>query len=96
MANFDAQILESQKQVAEAQAKISAVTAQIETARSTLDQGLSIDVENATLDDVNKHTEVMNANIAELIMGLDDVTAGFSKDFDEMRSRHATFIHCDI
>lgn len=87
MANFDAQIQESQKQVAEAQAKISAVTAQIETARTKLDQGLSIDVENATLDDVNKHTEVMNANIAELIMGLDDVTAGFSKDFDEMRSK---------
>ena len=29
----------------------------------------------------------MNANIAELIMGLDDVTAGFSKDFDQMRSK---------
>lgn len=87
MADFNAQIEESQKQVAEAQAKISAVTAQIETARTKLDQGLSIDVENATLDDVNKHTEVMNANIAELIMGLDDVTAGFSKDFDEMRSK---------
>ena len=87
MADFDAQIQESQKRVAEAQAKISAVTAQIETARAKLDQGLSIDVENATLDDVNKHTEVMNANIAELIMGLDDVTAGFSKDFDEMRSK---------
>ena len=87
MADFNAQIQESQKQVAEAQAKISAVTAQIETARTRLDQGLSIDVENATLDDVNKHTEVMNANIAELIMGLDDVTAGFSKDFDEMRSK---------
>ena len=87
MADFDAQIQESQKRVAEAQAKISAVTAQIETARAKLDQGLSIDVENATLEDVNKHTEVMNANIAELIMGLDDVTAGFSKDFDEMRSK---------
>jgi hypothetical protein len=36
---------------------------------------------------VHKHTDVMNANIAELIMGLDDVTAGFSKDFDEMRSK---------
>jgi hypothetical protein len=30
---------------------------------------------------------VMNANIAELIMGLDDVTSAFSKDFDEMRSK---------
>jgi len=29
----------------------------------------------------------MNANIAELIMGLDDVTAAFSKDFDEMRNK---------
>ena len=29
----------------------------------------------------------MNANIAELIMGLDDVTAAFSKDFDAMRTR---------
>ena len=29
----------------------------------------------------------MNANIAELIMGLDDVTSAFSKDFDEMRTK---------
>jgi len=87
MADFDTQIAESQKQVAEAQAKISAITSRIEAAKTKLDQGISIDVENATLDDVNKHTDVMNANIAELIMGLDDVTAGFSKDFDEMRSK---------
>ena len=46
-----------------------------------------IDIENASLEDVHAHTEVMNANIAELIMGLDDVTAGFSRDFDEMRSK---------
>jgi len=87
MASFDAQIEESQKQIAEAQARISAVTQAIEGARSKLDQGLSIDVETATLDDVTRHTDVMNANIAELIMVLDDVTAGFSKDFDEMRSK---------
>ena len=36
---------------------------------------------------MHKHTDLMNANIAELIMGLDDVTAGFSRDFDEMRSK---------
>ena len=29
----------------------------------------------------------MNANIAELIMGLDDVTAGFSAEFNEMRTK---------
>jgi hypothetical protein len=89
MADFDTQILESQKQVAEAQAKISDLTSKIETARSRLktDSGATIDIENATLADVHQHAEVMNANIAELIMGLDDVTAGFSKDFDEMRTK---------
>jgi len=88
MADFDTQIRESQEQVAAAQAKISEVTSKIESARAKLEAGeASIDIENATLDDVHKHTDLMNANIAELIMGLDDVTAGFSKDFDEMRSK---------
>ena len=87
MADFETQIKESQAQVAEAQAKISAITSRIEAARSKLDQGAVLDVENATLEDVHKHTDLMNANIAELIMGLDDVTAGFSKEFDEMRTK---------
>ncbi|HHI70181.1 MAG TPA: hypothetical protein ENJ91_04210 [Rhodobacteraceae bacterium] len=87
MADFDAQIRESQEQVAAAQSKISEITSRIEAARSKLDQGINIDVENATLEDVHAHTELMNANIADLIMGLDDVTAGFSKDFDEMRNK---------
>ncbi len=89
MADFDAQIIESQKQVAEAQSKISELTTRIETAQAGLKtgSGLSIDVANATLADVQSHADMMNANIAELIMGLDDVTSGFSKDFDEMRSK---------
>jgi predicted nucleic acid-binding Zn-ribbon protein len=87
MADFDTQIAQSQKQVSEAQAKISEITSRIEAAKTKLDQGLSIDVENATLEDVHKHTDVMNANIAELIMGLDDVTAGFSLEFAEMRGK---------
>ncbi|MFN3992641.1 MAG: hypothetical protein ACK4IU_06995 [Tabrizicola flagellatus] len=87
MADFETQIRESQAQVAQTQAKISEITSRIEAARSKLDQGVELDVENATLEDVAKHTELMNANIAELIMGLDDVTAGFSKEFSEMRSK---------
>ncbi|WP_426036909.1 hypothetical protein [Cypionkella sp. TWP1-2-1b2] len=87
MADFDTQIKESQAQVAAAQTKISAITGRIEEARTKLDAGTSIDIESASLEDVHKHTDLMNANIAELIMGLDDVTAGFSKDFDEMRSK---------
>ena len=88
MADFDSKIRESQDQVAQAQAKISEITSRIEVARSQLAAGeAAIDVETATLDDVHKHTDLMNANIADLIMGLDDVTAGFSRDFDEMRSK---------
>lgn len=87
MADFEAQMKQSQAQVAEAQAKISAITSRIDAARSKLDQGVELDVENATLEDVAKHTDLMNANIAELIMGLDDVTAGFSAEFNEMRTK---------
>jgi len=89
MADFDAQVRESQAQVAEAQSKIAELTTRIEAARQKMDAGqdAAIDIENATLDDVHVHTEAMNANIAELIMGLDDITAGFSKDFEELRSK---------
>lgn len=88
MANFDTQIAESRKQVATAQSKISEITGRIEQARAAIEANApAIDIENATLEDVHRHTDLMNANIAELIMGLDDVTAGFSKDFDEMRSK---------
>ncbi len=89
MADFDAQVRESQEQVAAAQAKIAELTTRIETARAKIKTGddIAIDIENASLDDVHAHTDVMNANIAELIMGLDDVTSAFSKDFDEMRDK---------
>ena len=89
MADFDTQIRESQAQVEAAQGKIAELTGRIETARTKMASGtdITLDIENATLTDVHQHTELMNANIAELIMGLDDVTEGFSKDFQEMRSK---------
>lgn len=89
MSTLDAQIEQSKKEVAEAQSKIAELSSRIDTARSKMSQGtdISLDIETASLDDVHAHTELMNANIAELIMGLDDVTSGFSKDFDSMRSK---------
>lgn len=91
MANFDEQVRESQAQVEEAQTKIAELTGRIETARSKMASGedIAIDIEKATLDEVHAHTDLMNANIAELIMGLDDVTAGFSQDFEQLRSKTA-------
>ena len=89
MADFETQIRESQTQVANAQAQISELTSRIEAARAKMASGtdVTIEIENATLEDVHAQTDAMNANIAELIMGLDDVTAGFQQDFDEMRSK---------
>ena len=89
MANFNTQIEKSKAEVAEAQAKIAALSAQIETARTKAASGqdISIDIENATLDEVHAHSQLMNNNIADLILGLDDVTSGFSKEFDSMRSK---------
>lgn len=89
MADLDAQVRESQEQVEQAQARIAELTSRIETARSKIEGGedATLDIENATLEEVHAHTDTMNANIAELIMGLDDVTAAFSRDFDEMRNK---------
>ena len=72
MADFDTQIRESQQQVAAAQGKISELTSKIEAARVKMAQGtdIAVDIENATLTEVHTHTDLMNANIAELIMGL--------------------------
>ena len=85
---FDALIQETQAKVRESQSQIESLTSRIEAARAKIGTAeADIDIENATLEDVHAHTEVMNANIAELIMGLDDVTNAFSKDFDEMRSK---------
>ncbi|MEM6896349.1 MAG: hypothetical protein AAF576_03160 [Pseudomonadota bacterium] len=89
MSDFDTQIKASQAQVQEAQAKVADLTSRIEVARQKMAEGadITVDIENATLEDVHAHTDLMNANIAELIMGLDDVTAGFQSDFDELRSK---------
>lgn len=89
MASLDQQIIDSQKQVAVTQEKISQVGATLDRlARAdTAAAAPQLDIASATLADVHRHTDQMNANIAELIMGLDDVTAGFSKDFEAMRSR---------
>lgn len=86
---FDSMVRESQEKVRESQQKVEAVTAQIENLRGRIEAGdvAGIDIESATLEDVHAHTDTMTANIAELIMGLDDTTAAFSKDFETLRGK---------
>jgi hypothetical protein len=89
MADFEAQIRQSQAQVEATQSKISELSSKLQAAQDKMKTGsdISIDIENASLNDVHAHSDAMNANIAELIMGLDDVTSAFSQDFDAMRSK---------
>jgi peptidoglycan hydrolase CwlO-like protein len=89
MADFDSAIKTAETEVKAAQAKVAELTAKIETVRTKMAQGndVSIDIQNASLDDVHAHSDAMNANIADLIMSLDDVTSGFSKEFDAMRQK---------
>jgi len=89
MSKFETAIEKAQAEVGEAQAKIAELTSRIEAARSkaTAGEDITIDIENASLADVHAHADTMNANIADLIMGLDDVTSAFSKDFDAMRQK---------
>ncbi len=84
-AKIDAAIETSRAEMSALQTRMANVTSQFEAGS---DVGRAeIDVENATLADVIAHQEQMNGNIADLIMGLDDVTAGFSKDFDSLRTK---------
>lgn len=89
MADFDQAIEQAAAQVAEAKSQIDRVTANMVGLQSKMAAGedIAVDIENATLEDVHKHADALDANIADLILGLDDVTAGFSKEFDAMREK---------
>jgi len=88
MSSFDTQIEQSRKEIAEAQSKVAALSSKIETARSKINMGtdISIDIDTASFNDIHAHSEIMNGNIAELILGLDDVTSGFSKEFSALEA----------
>lgn len=91
MQNVDAQFEETvrlaEEQIKVAQEKTARVSAAFEQLDAAKTDVISLDIENATLQEVHDHNEIMNANVAELILGLDEITAGFSKQFDEMRDK---------
>ena len=46
---------------------------------------VDFDIENARIDDVLAQQKVMESNIADLIIGLEDVTNSFGSEFDSMQ-----------
>ncbi len=47
---------------------------------------VDFDIENARIEDVLTQQKVMEANIADLIIGLEDVTNSFGSEFDSMQA----------
>ena len=88
MSSFEAQIEKSRKEIAEGKAKVAELSSKIESTRSKIKMGseIGIDIDTASFDEIHSHAEMMNGNIAELILGLDDVTSGFSKEFSKMEA----------
>lgn len=88
MYDFDTKIKEAKKVVDEVQEEQAKVEAAFKVAGSKIGKiGLDLDIENATLEQVQAQQETMNANIAELIIGLDEVTNSFGEQFSAMRER---------
>lgn len=87
MQDFDNAVRQAEEQIKIAQEKTATVTSVFAETAVAKAESLPIDIENAGLQDVETHNEAMNANIAELIIGLDEVTAGFSKEFEAMRDK---------
>ncbi|HSM41259.1 MAG TPA: hypothetical protein VK862_10955 [Afifellaceae bacterium] len=89
MSQFDSAIREAEAQVRESRQKLESISKSFDAVEQAVgsESEIAIDIENATLEDVHAHNEAMSHSIAELIIGLDEVTSGFSRQFDEMRQK---------
>jgi hypothetical protein len=86
--------------------KIEAAKAQAANIRTKMDQSAQVmaqiskgdviignadfDIQSANLEDVIKQGKVMEANIADLILGLEDITNSFGAEFETMKSYTTT------
>ena len=87
MQDFETAVRKTESEIEAAQKQAQAITTAFVGADLAKSDTLAIDIENATLAQVDAHAESMNGNIADLIISLDEVTAGFSKEFSSMRDK---------
>ncbi|HMB47938.1 MAG TPA: hypothetical protein VKN63_06640 [Afifellaceae bacterium] len=80
---------EAETQVRQSKERLESLTKSFDAIEQAVgsETEIALDIDNASLEDVNAHNEAMSHSIAELIIGLDDVTSGFSRQFDEMRQK---------
>ncbi|OHV81234.1 hypothetical protein [Ensifer sp. LCM 4579] len=88
LQNFDAEIEKTKSVVDEMRGKLEqsgVVLEQFAKADTRLGD-VDFDIENARIQDVIKQQKVMEANIADLIIGLEDATNVFGAEFESMKS----------
>ncbi|WP_306118482.1 MULTISPECIES: hypothetical protein [unclassified Roseitalea] len=88
LQNFDAEIERTKQVVEDMQTKIEqsgTVLDKLAEADGTIGD-VDFDIENARIQDVLQQQNVMEANIADLIIGLEDATNVFGAEFESMKS----------
>ncbi len=87
LVNLDAEIEKTKTTVEEMKTKLdqSAVVLD-EFAKSDTIGQTDFDIENARIQDILKQQNVMEGNIADLIIGLEDATNVFGAEFESMKS----------
>lgn len=88
LQNFDAEIEKTRGVVEEMRGRLErsgAVLEQFAKADTTIGAA-EFDIENARIQDVLAQQKVMEANIADLIIGLEDATNVFGAEFESMKS----------
>lgn len=88
LQSFDSEIEKTRSMVNDVRGKMeqsSVVLDQFAKADTRLGD-VNFDIENARIEDVIKQQKVMEANIADLIIGLEDATNVFGAEFESMKS----------
>jgi hypothetical protein len=91
LQNFDAEIAKTKQAVEDMRSRIEQSGSVLETlaqADKTIGDA-SFDIENARIQDVLNQQKVMEANIADLIIGLEDATNVFGTEFESMKNYSA-------
>ncbi|MEL6200883.1 MAG: hypothetical protein AAFR39_00845 [Pseudomonadota bacterium] len=88
LQNFDTEIEKTRQVVTDMQSKLEQSGIVLEKfAESEAAIGdVDFDIENARIQDVLKQQQVMEGNIADLIIGLEDATNVFGEEFESMKS----------
>lgn len=84
--SFDAEIEKTEAMMEEMKSQVEASSEVLDTLAENETIGdLDFDIQNARIEDVLKQQKIMEANIADMIISLEDVTNSFGAEFKNMQ-----------